>query len=201
MSVSQAYFDKLYCANADPWQVRDLWYERRKRAIVLAMLSRPRYGCVFEPGCGTGELTLCLADRCESVIAYDYSATAIALAGTRLVARHNVVLMQKALPVEWPSDSDGKFDLIIVSELAYYLDNYTLSSFIDCCAESLQPGGELLACHWRRPFHDRVQETETVHAQLHAMPLLEHLRHYAEPDFMLDTWHKKTASPHKDNRS
>lgn len=198
MSVSQAYFDKLYRIDPDPWRVRDFWYEKRKRAMVLAMLSRPRYGWVFEPGCGTGELTACLADRCEKLIACDYSEEAIALAGTRLAAQHNVTLMQKALPSGWPSDAIDKFDLIIVSELAYYLDDCALASFIACCVESLRPDGELLACHWRRPFHDRNQETDTLHARFHAVPLLEHLHHYAEPDFMLDTWQKKTISPHKD---
>ena len=31
-------FDALYASDADPWQVESSWYERLKRAILLASL-------------------------------------------------------------------------------------------------------------------------------------------------------------------
>ncbi len=31
--------------------------ERRKRALTLAVLTRPRYAAIFEPGCANGELS------------------------------------------------------------------------------------------------------------------------------------------------
>ena len=42
---------ELYADGADPWRAGS-WYERRKRAVVLASLPRERYRRAFEPGCG-----------------------------------------------------------------------------------------------------------------------------------------------------
>ena len=32
------YFDDMYAAAADPWQLADRWYEQRKYAMTMAML-------------------------------------------------------------------------------------------------------------------------------------------------------------------
>ena len=34
--LPDAYFDRMYAASADPWQLQERWYERRKFAITLA---------------------------------------------------------------------------------------------------------------------------------------------------------------------
>ena len=49
-----AYFEQLYCQDADPWLVRQRWYEERKRALLLASLPQRRYRHAYEPGCGNG---------------------------------------------------------------------------------------------------------------------------------------------------
>ena len=75
-SAPVSRFTELYADGADPWRA-DSWYERRKRAVVLASLPRERYRRAFEPGCGTGELTLELAARCGAVLASDPVAEAV----------------------------------------------------------------------------------------------------------------------------
>ena len=52
-----AHFEALYAADEDPWAVRAAWYERRKRAVLLACLGKERYRSAFEPGCGNGEMS------------------------------------------------------------------------------------------------------------------------------------------------
>jgi hypothetical protein len=42
-SMSTAHFQQLYEQADDPWQVRQRWYEQRKRSLLLASLPAPRY--------------------------------------------------------------------------------------------------------------------------------------------------------------
>ena len=39
MSVATPYFDQLFAGNDDPWAFRQRWYEQRKRALTLAVLT------------------------------------------------------------------------------------------------------------------------------------------------------------------
>ncbi|MGE8590567.1 MAG: hypothetical protein ACN6OD_14430 [Alcaligenes sp.] len=56
--VGVDHFETLYRQHADPWRVGSAWYEKRKRALLLAALGREHYRHAFEPGCGNGDLTL-----------------------------------------------------------------------------------------------------------------------------------------------
>jgi hypothetical protein len=44
----------MYAADHDPWQLSSRWYEKRKYAIILAMLPNRRYRHAFEPRCWIG---------------------------------------------------------------------------------------------------------------------------------------------------
>lgn len=185
MSVATPYFDQLFADNDDPWAFRQRWYERRKRALTLAMLTRPRYASVFEPGCANGELSFELAPRCDRLMCCDTASAAVALARSRLSGFPHAEVQQGYLPSQWPA---GEFDLIVLSELCYYLDPDDLSKLIDHALDSLTHDGQLLACHWRPAIAGCPQTGEHVHGLLQerlAMPLLA--RHH-EADFLLDLW-------------
>jgi SAM-dependent methyltransferase len=92
MIYSDRYFDALYDACDDPWGFRSRWYERRKRLLTMAMLPRERYRRAFEPGCGNGELSAQLADRCDSLLAADLNETAVHLAALRVAAMPHVLV-------------------------------------------------------------------------------------------------------------
>jgi hypothetical protein len=64
-------FAELYDEGSDPWGVASRWYERRKRATVLAALPDEHYDSAVEPACGTGVLTEALAERCDRLVAFD----------------------------------------------------------------------------------------------------------------------------------
>ncbi len=184
-----AHFDDLFRVNADPWGAETRWYERRKRALLLAMLPHERYERAFEPGCGAGALTAALALRCDELIATDGSARAIASARQRISDQPTVTLAQASVPDEWPS---GRFDLIVVSELAYYFQDDALGRFADACRFSLNEQGILVACHWRRGAHDIWHSAGTVHTTLgHG---LEQASHYEDGDMLLDVWSRCTRS-------
>jgi SAM-dependent methyltransferase len=182
----QRHFEALYAAGDDPWHVRDAWYERRKRAIVLASLAKPRYRNAFEPGCGNGEMSAALAERCDRLLASDGAASAVAAACRRLGDVENVVVGQRNLPGEWPAE--GRFDLIVISELAYYFDTAVLDQLLAQAAASLERDGELVLCHYLHDFDDRALSTDAVHAAVGLIPGLVRTLRHQDADFLLETW-------------
>lgn len=196
MSGAQHHFEHLYQAHGDPWRVASDWYERRKRDVLLACLPREHYRHGFEPGCGNGVSTLRLLDRCERLCAADFSAAAVQLCAQRLEAaqidRARIELLQLELPLAWPRVPNQGFDLLVVSELAYYLDDASLQQFIERCVDSLAEAGHLLMCHWRGSANDRRQSTEDLHAQVGRQPCLQALLRHEEAEFQLDVWEKFT---------
>ena len=185
MISSGCYFDSLYEACDDPWGFRNRWYERRKRQLTMALLPRERYRRAFEPGCANGELAAQLATRCDSLLAADLNETAVRLAGERLAALPHVRVERAGVPQDWPH---GSFDLIVISELAYYLGAPELEQLAECIKTALTPDGTLLACHWRRPFDAARQSAACVHALLDARCGLARLARHEDADVLLDVW-------------
>ncbi|MDG6403662.1 SAM-dependent methyltransferase, partial [Pseudomonas quasicaspiana] len=165
MSVDDSYFERLFQESDDPWAFKKRWYERRKRALTLAALPRERYGSVFEPGCANGELSADLATRCDRLLVCDTNRSAVELARQRLATFTQVEVMHGRLPEQWP---DGRFDLIVFSELGYYLDEQDLNSWIDRALASLTDDGQVLACHWRPQIDGCPMDAQKVHAILAA---------------------------------
>lgn len=195
--ASSQYFQRLYQQDADPWKVRQRWYEHRKRDIVMACLPDQRYRRAFEPACGNGQLTAALAQRAEYLTASDMSPEAVKLTRQHLRREHDsdasrVTLACQTMPLEWPLDAS--FDLIVISEMLYYLRESDLELLRLRCIGSLAPGGTLLLCHWRRPFDDRLMDTDAAHALFDESPALHHLARHAEDDFLLDVWSGDAAS-------
>jgi SAM-dependent methyltransferase len=181
VSLSPAYFDDLYAHTADPWGLATRRYEARKYAITLASLPRERYRRVFEPGCSIGVLTRLLATRADTVVATDVSEAALATAVESGIPS-NVTLDLAAAPRDWPV---GSFDLIVFSELGYYLEQADLDEFVERTLSSLEPNGHLVAVHWRAPVADYPADAESVHATLAASPLVP-LARYEDSHFLLE---------------
>ena len=191
MSVEDRYFDGLFACNDDPWAFRDRWYEQRKRAITLAALPRPRYRAIFEPGCANGELSADLATRCDRLLCCDTAAAAVTLARTRLSLFDHAEVRQSRLPGDWPNE---QFDLIVLSEVGYYLDAPDLKQLIERAAQSLTADGQLLACHWRPPIDGCPLNARLVHDLLHAHLHLPRLVLHQEADFLLELWSREPRS-------
>ncbi|HEY0201287.1 MAG TPA: class I SAM-dependent methyltransferase [Burkholderiaceae bacterium] len=192
MMADCVHFERLYRIDPDPWRVASDWYERRKRNLLLASLPRERYRHGFEPGCGNGETTVGLLERCERLCAVDFSPTAVELCSRRAQAVGQGRLDVRALPLpsQWPDVPAKGFDLIVVSELAYYFDDPSLEHFISQCLSSLGTEGHLVMCHWRHDAGDRRQPTDELHRRLAQRTGLATLLSHAESDFRLDIWEK-----------
>ncbi len=182
---TREYFDALFQRHDDPWQFRSRWYEARKRALTLASLPAFRYASGYEPGCANGELSAALAERCDRLLVSDGSALAVQATRLRVTGLAQVQVRQAWLPAQWP---DERFDLIVISELAYYLDATEIDALADHALASLQPGGTVLACHWRRPIDGCRFDGDEVHRRLAERLALSPLTHVLEPDLRLDVW-------------
>jgi SAM-dependent methyltransferase len=184
------HFEALYAADDDPWDVRAAWYEQRKRSLLLASLGKARYRSAFEPGCGNGEMSAALAARCERLLACDGAAAAVAAARRRLhgSAAPAVRIEQRSLPSELPEGE--RFDLIVVSELAYYFDAAALQNMLARAHAMLDADGELVMCHYLHDFGDRVTGTAAAHALAGRLPGMARSVHHLDRDFLLETWRR-----------
>jgi SAM-dependent methyltransferase len=183
MSLPPPYFDRLYAETADPWSLADRWYEHRKYAVTIACLPRARFRRGFEPGCSVGVLTAMLARRCDELVATDVSAAAVATARERVRDEAGVTVTQMQVPRQWPA---GEFDLIVLSEIGYYLSMAELRELVDRAVGSLAADGVLVAVHWRHPVTDYPRTGDAVHDVLAADPRLVGLAEHLEADFRLD---------------
>lgn len=144
-SLPASYFDALYARDADPWRFRTSAYERAKYDATLGALPRPRYARALEVGCSVGVLTRDLAARCDTLLAADAAEHALAAARDACADCPNVDFARLRVPEEWP---EGAFDLILLSEVVYYLDRTDVARLTGLMRRSLAPGGDCLLVHW-----------------------------------------------------
>jgi SAM-dependent methyltransferase len=149
-SLPPAYFEERYAADPDPWRFATSDYERAKYAATLAALPRPRYAAALEVGCSIGVLTRQLAGRCDALLALDVAPTALAAARARCADRPGVAFAEMTVPAQWP---DGRFDLILLSEVLYYLDRADLARLGRRVRDALAPGGDCVLVHWLGETH------------------------------------------------
>ena len=144
-SLPPDYFTGLYADEADPWRFATSDYERAKYAATLASLPRPRYRSGLEVGCSIGVLTRQLAPRCDALVAIDVVLKVLDAARAACADYPNVRFVQAAVPGAWP---DGRFDLILLSEVVYYLDRTDLERLVARVEAALSPGGDVVLVHW-----------------------------------------------------
>jgi SAM-dependent methyltransferase len=183
VTVPADYFARMYAGSEDPWGFRTRWYEQRKRDVTMAALTRPRYRRAFEPGCSIGVLTTGLAARCDQLVATDVDDRALGAARLALAAHEHVQVERLAVPQGWP---DGIFDLVVVSELGYYLGADDLDRLLDRVVGSLAPTGTFLVCHWRHPVAGYPASGDEVHERVLDRPELVRAVAHEEEDFRLD---------------
>ena len=178
-------FERLHSAQGDPWQVRSSEYERRKRDLTLSLLPQGRFGRAYEPGCSVGELSAALAPLCDLLVCQDLSATAVREARTRLATYPQVDVRQGTVPQDWP---EGEFDLIVLSEIGYFLSPSALEVVLHRARMTLRPGGYVELCHWAHPIDGWELDGRDVHAraeELLGLPV--HARH-ADDDVLVEVF-------------
>jgi cyclopropane fatty-acyl-phospholipid synthase-like methyltransferase len=178
----------MYAGADDPWQLSTRWYEQRKYAITLALLPNRRYRHAFEPGCSIGALTALLALRCDHVTAVDVADAAVRNADARLRetgCRDRVTLARLSMDATWPP---GPFDLVVLSEVAYYLEADTLARVLRRECARLQPGANVVAAHWRHAVADYPLTGDMANAVIARTPGLTSLARYRDRDVVVEVF-------------
>ncbi|MBM6401565.1 PIG-L family deacetylase [Phycicoccus sonneratiae] len=177
-------FDEMYDHSSDPWNHLGSFYETRKRALTTAALGRPHYPDVLEIGCATGVLTRELASRADRVVAMDVSPRALE------VARRDGPASVRWVLGTAPSDvPPGVFDLVVLSEVGYFLRPTELLETLRVARKRLADGGEVVLVHWRHPTAGIPLDGPLVHEQAAAaLADLGHRARYSDADVLLDVW-------------
>lgn len=144
------YFDALYRADPDPWNFETSPYEARKYAETVAVLGERRFRRGLEVGCSIGVLTRDLAPRVDALVALDISALAIETARARNPGLIHVSFVASGL-IE--AELSGAFDLMVFSEVLYYLTPAELAEAAERTRALLEPGGEVVLVNWLGKGH------------------------------------------------
>lgn len=188
-TLQSDYFDNIYQANDDPWNFSVSEYEAGKYAATLAALPHEKYESAFEIGCSIGVLTAQLALRCHSLLAVDVNQKALQQARDRCQNLSNVKLELMQVPQAFP---DEKFDLILVSEVGYYLSVNDWQQTQRKIIEHLNIGGNVCLVHWTHVVEDYPQTGNAVHDSFAdwSKNKLQHLQMECTADYRLDVWEK-----------
>lgn len=138
-------FAGYYAVDPDPWQFTTSEYERAKYAATVASLPKPTYRAGLEIGCSIGVLTREFAQRCGTLVSTDVVESALDSARSICRDQSNVRFTLSVAPDEWP---EGKFDLIVLSEVLCFFDRADLARMVERVEGSLLPGGDVIIVNW-----------------------------------------------------
>lgn len=172
--LAPGFFEDLYAENPDPWGFETSDYERAKYDVTIAALAGRRFRSGLEIGCSIGVLTQRLAEHVDRLLGIDVAESALERARAR---NPGVTFERREIPEEFP---DGAFDLVVASEVLYYLDAPALEATLDRVGS-----GTLLAVHWRHPTERYPFTGDEVHARLRAR-YGPSAHHRLTPDYVLD---------------
>lgn len=147
MTVSRSadHFARIYNASEDPWGFGTSPYEQGKYDRTLEALGERHFNAGLEIGCSIGFLTRRLAERCDTLLGIDLVEQPLQAARVRCADRPGVWFQQMRVPGQWP---DGRFDLMVFSEVLYFLTPADIAHCAGRVAATLAPGGTVVLVNW-----------------------------------------------------
>lgn len=130
-------------ASDDPWRLDDNPFERERHTQLLRLsLSNGVVPTGFEIGCAAGAFTEKLAPHCKRLTVVDVMPRAIGRAVQR-TKRWSHISWAAADILQFSTEE--LFDLIVVAEVLYYLEDLTrMRTAIDKIVKMLAPRGHLV---------------------------------------------------------
>ena len=188
-TLSAEYFDALYASDPDPWKFASSAYERDKYAKTLAALPEPHYASALEVGCSIGVLTRELASRCDALLAVDAAEKPLIEARRGCADLQHVRFEQMRVPEHWPS---GEFDLILLSEVVYYLSADDVDRLASRVANAMARRADVTLVHWTGETDYPLTGDEAADLFIKVMgPTMFVDRHDRYPNFRLDVLRRR----------
>ena len=178
-----AHFQRLYDASPDPWGFRTSAYEQEKYARTIAALNGRRFRRGFEAGCSIGVLTRRLAECCQTLLAVDFVEAPLALARATCADLPWVVFDCADIWSAWPA---GQFDLIVLSEVLYFVAPATIASIAQKVTGSLAANGVVLLVNWLGKGDDPVSGDEAAQLFIAAATPLAATARIRQPRYRID---------------
>jgi 2-polyprenyl-3-methyl-5-hydroxy-6-metoxy-1,4-benzoquinol methylase len=144
-SRAALHFKRLYQSNPDPWGFRTSAYEQTKYRQTLSALGDRHFTSGLEVGCSIGVLTSALADRCDCLLGVDIVEDPLEAARSRCADQPQVRFQRMQVPAEWP---EGWFDLMVFSEVLYFLSAADIERCASRVWSSLLPAGMVVLVNW-----------------------------------------------------
>ena len=188
-SLPPSYFERMYRENPDPWNFETSDYEAAKYRTTIEALPKERYRNALELGGSIGVLTALLASHCDSLLSTDVSETAQQKAIARCQDLPQVRFEIARIPQDFPNES---FDLILVSEVGYYLSWEDLARTQQLILQRLETGGHLLLVHWTLYAKDYPLTGDEVHNSFLELADtdLKHLKGLCHERYRLDLFER-----------
>lgn len=149
-----SHFQDLYRASPDPWHFETSAYEQAKYRNSLQALGGRHFTSGLEVGCSIGVLTRMLACRCDRMLGVDIVEAPLPAARMRCANLPFVQFVRMQVPAEWPSEP---FDLIVFSEVLYFLSAGDIAGCVQRVLNTLLPGGAVLLVNWTGETGDPSQ--------------------------------------------
>jgi SAM-dependent methyltransferase len=183
-SRSAAHFRRLYDASPDPWGFVGNAYEQAKYRRTLEALDDRRFASGLEIGCSIGVLTRMLAPRCEALLGVDLVEQPLEAARARCADQPWVRFQRMQVPAAWPSE---RFDLIVLSEVLYFLAPADIDRASRLVPTSLLPGACVILVNWLGQSDDPCSGDEAADRFIAATAgVLRVTRQVREPGYRLD---------------
>jgi predicted TPR repeat methyltransferase len=185
-STPSSIFDETFRENSDPWGYTTNSNEISKFRATIRALPKVQFKNAFEIACAIGVLTEKLAPKCDRLLSVDYSEVGLVEARKRCSHLPQVRFEQMQIPQQFPTE---KFDLILFSEVGFFLTMADLLETKQKIIDGLLPGGYLLMVHYRATAGDYfILDGETVHNTFvdNSESTLKHLGDPRKKFFMLD---------------
>lgn len=188
-SLQPDYFEQMYRQDPDPWDFETSDYEALKYQTTIDALPQARYRNALEIGGSIGVLTQKLAPYCDSLLSIDVSKTAQQKAIARCQDLSQVRFKIAQVPQDFPNEM---FDLILVSEVGYYLSWSDLKRTQQLILDRLKSGGHLLLVHWTLHAKDYPLTGDEVHESFLQLPStdLKHLQGLRQERYRLDLFER-----------
>ena len=177
----------MYGESDDPWGFDSDPYEQRKYTLTVAALPDPSYRSAVEPGCANGALSELLAPRCDRLVSFDVIPAAVLRAQARLRSHPGAVVVQASFPEFWPA---GTGDLVVWSEVAYYLTDAGAEMARVGLERFLEPSGVVLAVHYTGTT-DYPRTGGAIGRWLDEVDFLDRETTLVDPLFELGVWRRR----------